>query len=152
MMNARSFALRLLSRRDYATSEIRAKLIDREFTSAEIDAAIRSLSEAGLLDDRRVAAAHVRSASQVKNRGRLRIRRELEARGIERGVISQVLADLPEADEAAGIETFLQRKRLPQTLDPAARRRVFGQLMRRGFSADAIAKALRKHGKDDSEE
>lgn len=148
-MSARSAALRLLTRRDYATSEIRAKLIDREFASDEIEAAIRSLTEAGLLDDARVAAAHVRSASQIKHRGRLRIRRELETRGLERAIVSQALAELPEEDEAAGIEKFLQRKRLPPTLDPGPRRRLFGQLMRRGFSADAIGKALRKLGRDD---
>ena len=143
-MSARSAALRLLSRRDYTTAEIRARLTDREFDAEEIDAAILSLSEAGLLNDRRVASAHVRTASQVKNRGRLRIRRELEARGIEKTQISEALAELPEADETAGIDTFLRRKRLPSKLQPAERRRLIGQLMRRGFSADAISKALRR--------
>jgi SOS response regulatory protein OraA/RecX len=64
-------------------------------------------------------------------------------------VIAQALADLPEADEAAGIHQFLLRKRLPAQLNPAERRRLFGQLMRRGFSADAISKALRRQSQDD---
>jgi len=147
--SARAAALRLLTRRDYTTAEIRAKLIDREFDVEEVDAAINSLNQAGLLNDRRAATAHVRTASQIKHRGRLRIRRELEARGIERALISQVLAELPARDETAGIETFLARKRLPPELDPAQRRRLFGQLMRRGFSADAISKALRGRGTDE---
>ena len=145
-MTVRTVALRLLTRRDYSAAELRKKLIERDLDADEVDTALGALTQEGLLNDRRVAAAHVRTASQIKNRGRLRIRRELEARGIDRAIISEVLAELPEADDAAGIEKFLQRKRLPPTLDPAARRRLFGQLMRRGFSADAIAKALRKHG------
>jgi len=145
-MTVRTVALRLLTRRDYSAAELRKKLIERDLDADEVDTALGALTQEGLLNDRRVAAAHVRTASQIKNPGRLRIRRELEARGIDRAIISEVLAELPEADDAAGIEKFLQRKRLPPTLDPAARRRLFGQLMRRGFSADAIAKALRKHG------
>jgi regulatory protein len=93
-MSARSTALRLLGRRDYTTSEIRTKLLDREFPAEEIDSTIRALCDAGLLNDLRVAGAHVRAASQIKHRGRLRIRRELEARGVEKAVIAQALADL----------------------------------------------------------
>ena len=148
-MSARSQAVRLLSRRDYTASEIRAKLIEQEFDPVDVDVAIASLTQEGLLNDQRVASAHARTASQIKHRGRLRIRRELEARGIDRALVAQVLAELPEADEAAAIEKFLLRKRLPQTLDPSARRRLFGQLLRRGFSADAISRALRRHESDE---
>ena len=136
----------MLSRRDHTVAEIREKLIGQEFDAAEVDEALSELHREGLLNDQRTAAAHARTASLVKNRGRLRIRRELEARGVDRAVVSQVLAELPEANDAAGIAKFLERKRVPPVIDPAARRRLFGQLMRRGFSADAIAAALRTRG------
>ena len=139
----------MLSRRDYTAAELRAKLIDKDCEAAEVDALIRMLIQDGLLNDRRTAAAHVRTASQIKNRGRLRIRRELEARGIDRAAITDVLAEVPDTDDAAGIETFLLRKRLPPILEAGQRRRLFGQLMRRGVSADAIGKALRRHGTDE---
>ena len=148
-MSVRAQAVRWLSRRDYTTAEIRAKLVEQEFDPAEVDAAISALIQEGLLNDQRVASAHARTASQIKHRGRLRVRRELEACGIDRALVAQVLAELPDADEAAAIEKFLLRKRLPQTLDPAARRRLFGQLLRRGFSVDAISRALRRHGPDE---
>jgi regulatory protein len=147
-MTARSVALRLLARRDYTSAELRAKLVEREVEPADVEAVIGSFTQEKLLDDRRVAAAHARTASQIKHRGRLRIRRELEARGIDRAAITEVLGELPEADEAAGIALFLQRKR-PPMLDAAGRRRLFGQLMRRGFSADSIAKALRIYEQDE---
>ena len=90
MASARTAALRLLSRRDYTTHELRAKLVDRDYSEAEVAECVDGLQGQGLLDDRRAAAAHVRTASRVKNRGRLRIQRELEARGLARDVIRQV--------------------------------------------------------------
>jgi SOS response regulatory protein OraA/RecX len=85
----------------------------------------------------------------VKGRGRLRISRELEQRGVDRAIIREALAALPEDDESASIRRFLERKHLPIRLSPAEHRRVFGQLVRRGFSADLIAKSLRGRGNNE---
>ena len=46
-------------------------------------------------------------------------------------------------DETAAIQSFLRRKRVPADLTVADRRRLFQQLMRRGFTADVIAQALK---------
>jgi len=144
MASARVAALRLLTRRDYTAAELRDKLIAREIAPEEIDEAIASLTADRLIDDRRTAAAHVRLASGVKQRGRLRIERELQRRGVDRALIREVLSDLPPEDEAASIAAFLDRRRIPVQLSADAHRRVFQQLLRRGFAADAIAKALRE--------
>ena len=145
-VTARAAALQLLGRRDYTTAELRRKLLDREYSAPDVADAIERLTSAGLLDDRRVAIAHVRTAGTVKGRGRLRIQRELEARGIDRALIRELVASLPAADEAVAIERFLARKRLPARLTASERRRVFQQLLRRGFPADAVLKALRARG------
>ena len=142
MSSARNTALRLLGRRDYTTAELRKKLMERECPADEIDAAIASLTTDRLLDDRRAAAAHVRTATRIKRRGRLRIQQELQARGLERGLIRELLDALPPEEETAAIAQFLQRKHSGR-IAMADRRRLFQQLLRRGFSADAIAKALR---------
>lgn len=143
MASARATALRLLARRDYSTAEIRQKLIDREFGDAEIDAAIARLSADRMLDDRRAAGAHVRISSRLKGRGRLRIQQELQGRGLARDVIREALAELPPDDERASVEDFLRRRRVPSQLTMAERRRVFQQLLRRGFTSDVIARALK---------
>ena len=143
MASARITALTLLGRRDYTAAELRQRLLDKEHDAGDVADAIEALSADGTIDDARVAAAHVRVASQVKGRGRMRIRQELAARGIARSIVESVLADLPVEDESAAIRKFLSRKRVPDTLDQAARNRVFQQLMRKGFTADAISKALR---------
>jgi regulatory protein len=144
--DARTLAVRLLTRRDYTTVELRRKLLERGCPAEEADASIADLTSQGLLDDRRIAAAHVRTSARIKGRGRLRIRRELEERGIPRALAQELLAELPEDDEAAAIDRFLARKRFPAKPTPVERRRAFQQLLRRGFGADAIATALRKRG------
>jgi len=148
---ARAVALRLLTRRDYTTAELHERLTRRGYEAPDVQAAIERLAGDGLLNDRRVALAHVRTASAVKGRGRLRITRELEARGIDRALARELTAGLSGEDEANAIERFLQRKRLPKRLGIADRQRLFQQLMRRGFPAEAITKALRKHGSDEED-
>jgi regulatory protein len=140
---ARGALLTLLGRRDYTAAELRQRLIDKGHDKGEVDAEIASLTADGTIGDARVAAAHVRVASQLKGRGRMRIRQELLARGISKSIAEAALAELPADDEAAAIQKFLSRKRVPETLDQAARNRVFQQLMRKGFTSDAISKALR---------
>ena len=119
--------------------------------STLVDRLTAALRAEGLLDDRRVADAHVRAASRVKRRGRLRIERELTARGIDRTTAHEALAALSPDDDLAAIRQVLARKRVPATLDQAARRRLFQHLMRRGFSTDAIAKVLGGRDADDDQ-
>jgi regulatory protein len=140
---ARVAALRLLTRRDYTAVELRAKLLAKDHPEPDVVSAIASLMHDGLVDDRRVAVSFVRVASTLKGRGRHRIERELEHRGVDKAIIREALATLPAAGEAAAIRRFLERKKLPARLSPAEHRRLFGQLMRRGFSADLIAKVIK---------
>ena len=139
----RGAALALLGRRDYTTAELRQRLIDREHPPADVDAVVAALVEDRTIDDRRVAAAHVRVSSQIKGRGRLRIRQELAARGIDRHLADELIADLPPDDEAAAIAKFLSRKRFPAKPTAEEGRKIFQQLLRKGFTSEAISKAVR---------
>jgi regulatory protein len=143
MSEARAIALRLLTRRDYTAKELRTRLLDRELSEDEVNSVLADLTAEGIVDDRRVAESFVRVASTVKGRGRIRISRELEQRGVDRSTIRDALTRLPVEDETETLRKVLSRKRLPARLDPAEHRRLFAQLVRRGFSADLIAKALR---------
>lgn len=144
----RGAALALLGRRDYTSAELRHRLIEKGHDLAEVAAVLASLTDDRTIDDARVAAGIVRVASQVKGRGRLRIRQELMARGVDRRLADQALAAHATADEAAALTKVLSRKRLPPDAAPDARRKLFQQLMRRGFSPDVIRTAI-KGGPDD---
>ena len=145
---ARQAALSLLARRDYTAKELREKLSARGHTPDDTDRTLEQLASEGLQSDERAAAAHVRSASDIRGRGRLRIARELEARGIDREIVQRLTATIGAEDEAAAIAAVLVRKRWPATPTSPERRRMFQHLLRRGFSADAVARALR-HRDDD---
>jgi regulatory protein len=118
--------------------------MDRGFVRDEVEAAVDRLADSKALDDRRAAFTHVRTASRLKGRGRLRIQRELDARGFSREVAREALAEVPADEDLDAIRRFIDRKR--QRLDdtPAGRRRLFNQLLRRGFSAEMISKVLKE--------
>ena len=80
-------------RRELSVAECRTRLADREYTPAEIDEAIVRLLDAGALNDQRVARAYARTSVNLKGRGRLRVQRELQAKGIDKEVAATVLAD-----------------------------------------------------------
>jgi regulatory protein len=145
----RTAALRLLGRREYTVFELRIRLTDKDYPADEVEGLIDAFVAARLLDDRRVAAAHVRSASRIKRRGRLRIERELVARGLDRAVVHEALDVVSPDDDVAAIRQIVQRQHLPAKPSLSERRRVFQHLLRRGFSGDAIARVLGRDRDDD---
>jgi regulatory protein len=142
--SARLAALRLLGRREYTAAELASRLLARGYPAEEVESAIADLRADRTVDDQRVAFGHVRTASAIKGRGRLRIRRELEQRGVDPAIIATATADLTREDEQHAIERFVQRRTGGRTLEPAARQRLYRQLVRRGFPPDAVLKALRE--------
>ena len=137
-------ALRLLGRRDYTTAELTTRLIDRGYVPEEVAATVARLIADGSLDDRRAARNHVRIATQVKSRGRVRILGELRARGIDETVAHEMLSDVSAEDDRRAIERFLARQPTGGPPSPAIRNRLFRKLLRRGFPANAIAAVLNK--------
>ena len=141
-------ALHLLGRRELSVRQLRERLRDREHADEDVDRAIELLIESRALDDRRVAAAYVRTALKVKGRGRLRIQRELQEMGIEKDVAGEALAEaFGEVDERALIAKALQKKLRgkPKIGTAAEYARVYQFLMRQGFSPAAVSAALRSH-------
>jgi regulatory protein len=140
--SARVAALRLLGRRDYSAAEVSARLLARGYPEDVVRATVAALLADGTIDDLRTAMAHVRTAAGVKRRGSRRIQRELEARGLAPDTVQTALGGLTPDDDLAAIRRLLARRPLPTPLPADARRRLFQQLLRRGFPADLIARAL----------
>ena len=146
--SARTSAIALLGRRDYTAAELRTKLLSNGYTDDDVAATLEGLSQEGLIDDRRLAAAFAQTAIRVKGRGRLRIQHELQARGVDRAIVEAVTSGVVAEDEAEAIEKVLTRKRWPAQPSPIERRRMFEHLLRRGFMPDAVARALRNRRLD----
>jgi regulatory protein len=141
-------ALRLLAGREMSAARVRDRLLSRGFPQEAVEHTVQRLTGAGLLDDRRAAQAAARTLVTVRQRGRHRVGRELEKLGFSRELAQEVmLSVLADADERAVLDKVVASKlhgRRPIP-DPAAYRRLFGALLRRGFPADLIRAALRPY-------
>lgn len=145
-LSAYDQAVKLLARRTHFRREIEAKLAERGYAPAEVEAALARLAERRYLDDEEAARQYVGGKLARGGYGRARLLAELDARGVAREVSGTVLDEaLPEDDlDAAREEARRHGGKAPAAL---ARR-----LERRGFSARAIAQVLRDRGADATDE
>jgi regulatory protein len=145
-------ALHLLSRRSLTVSECRSRLRDRDHSDEQIDAAIAHLLETGGLDDARLARECARTAADVKGRGRLRVLRELHARGVARDVAAEAVGEVfGDKDERALVARALKKKLRGRArpADAAEYARLYAFLMRQGFTpavAVAVLRSMRAKG------
>ena len=142
--------LSLLARRELAEAQLRTRLARRKFDDDDIDAAVDRLRRERALDDRRTALACARTEVRLKQRGRARVVRQIEALGIARDVAREAVAEVfAEIDETALLEQALDRRlrRGSELRDPAARRRVHRYLLGQGFDPERVATLLRSRAK-----
>ena len=136
----------MLSRRALTVAELRARLSDRDHPADQIDAAIEHLLETGGLDDAKVARAQAQTAVEIKGRGRLRIVREIIARGVPQETAARAVAEVFEdRDERSLVKRALQKKLRgrPQPATAAEFARLYQHLMRQGFSPAVVSAVLR---------
>ncbi len=142
---AEQAALTLLSRRAVSSGLLIDRLIRRGATSSDARQIADHLLEIGALDDRAYAEMLLRSVCRGKPAGvsflRQRLRRDkLDAEVIEAAVAAHVHEHDLEQEALAWAQR--QADRLTD-VDPAkARRRLFGQLARRGFNSDTCKRAI----------
>ena len=137
----RECALALLEFRDRTERELRQKLKEREYSAEEINETVLFLKEYRYLDDEAYVDRYIRSCAARKSRRQ--IRADLEHKGVSREIIDLQLQEKT-VDEDSQIRKLLQKKGyVPgKRLEPAEYRRIMGALGRRGFSGEAIRKAM----------
>lgn len=137
----RECALALLEFRDRTERELRQKLKEREYSAEEINETVLFLKEYRYLDDEAYADRYIRSCAARKSRRQ--IRADLERKGVSREIIDLQLQEKT-VDEDSQIRKLLQKKGyVPgKRLEAAEYRRIMGALGRRGFSGEAIRKAM----------
>lgn len=143
----------MLGRRENTRAQLRRKLLQRKFEAADIDRTLDDLAAAGFLDDARAAKTFTRHATHIKGQGRLRIARELAARGVDPDLVAQTLdAGIDPEEEAARLAAALERRARGKDLkDRKESSKVWQALVRQGFSPDAVSKALRRFGTREEE-
>lgn len=133
-------ALRFLSSRPRSEQEVRRRL-QRTYEASTVEHVMERLRELDLLDDAAFARAWSRSRADHRPRSAVMIRRELQAKGVERDVAAASVEPLDDRESAyrAGLRW------LPSMASAdydTFRRRMWGRLHRRGFAQSLIRETV----------
>jgi regulatory protein len=140
---AKDVALRFLSFQRRTEKQIREKLQKKGFDEKTIKATIDKLKEFDLINDFEFATSWVKDRLAFKPRGKKLLRQELYKKGISKDIIEQVTQDLCQGEDKSALELLKKIKKRYKGLEPkVAKRRMFGFLLRRGFSYETTKKAL----------
>lgn len=143
---AKDIAIKALAARDLTRRELIEFLVSKRHHTEVVDNAIASLEELGLVDDKRVADAYVRSRMSEGPIARIMVETELLERGIEADTVTVVLGNLMTGRDEQNEALELARVRVrtsPARLAPdAIRRRAFAFLTRRGFDEETARQAV----------
>ena len=135
-------AVRLLSRREHSTEELRRKLAAKGYPKTSIDAVLDKLASKKWVSDERFASNYVHHHAR-RGQGPVRIRAELRQQGIADSHIEQEVG-AAERDWNALAAEVRRRKfgpELPRTASERAKQARF--LQYRGFNSDQIRAALK---------
>ena len=138
----RKKALDYLARREHSRTELKEKLLKREFSTEEIEPLLDQLQAENLQSDRRFAEAYVRSRLQ-RGFGPRVIEQELQQRGIEQVLTQDVFCtmEVDWQDRLAGV----WRKKFGQLPGGAAGyARQYRFLLQRGFCPDTVRQLLKE--------
>jgi regulatory protein len=127
--------------RSRGREELRRELRRRGFSAAAADGALGRLENQGWLQELPAARSFARARSS--RYGRLRIARELTARGFDADTVRRALAEESDREAEALVKEFRKLWRSSENLpEPRRRRKVRGALLRRGFAPAAISEMI----------
>ena len=139
----------LVGRRAMSRHDLERKLRDKGASEAEARYAAEWMEAIGAINDADYAAVLARHCAQMSY-GPGRVREKLREKGVPRELWDDALDTLP--DPAEQIDRFLSSKLRGGEADEAAKRRLTGALVRRGFSWGDIRAAWNRLGAEMSEE
>lgn len=129
----------LCVRREYCTSDIRRKALDRcEGDKALADELVASLKTDRFVDDVRYASAFAREKSSLTGWGPVKIRFALRAKGLSEGDIAAGLAEIETDRAASRLESLLQNKWKTLSEDPAGRLKLIRFALSRGYEYSQV--------------
>jgi regulatory protein len=143
---ARQAAMRLLKVRPRTEQEMRRQLRARKIPSAAAGKLIEDLKAEGQVDDRVFARLWISEKLSRGTHGRKLLEHELRSRGVKKEILEEELDRSygPEAEAGVAGELAVKKlARLGNMPEAAARRRVYGYLLRRGFASEVAAEAVR---------
>ncbi len=146
MAAAEEVALRILRGAAQSAGALQQRLRRRGFSEEAAAAATAAMVRYGYVDDVALATS-LAARSQRSGHGRIQVAAQLRARGIDDDAVAATLAVVdPDAERAAALAlgSRLWGRVTNGQLAQVRRRRVFGQLQRRGFDVETVHWVMRK--------
>ena len=136
-------AMHILERTDKTEAQLRRKLEESEYPKEAVESAIAYVTSYGYLDDRRYAEHYIEWKKQGKGKARLKM--ELVQKGISREIIEEVLelTDFGETREMIR-QIILKKRKTDIPMNEKEKQRIYGFLMRKGFSSSDILAVMRE--------
>ena len=120
--------------------EVEHYLREWDYPDPVIQRVIETLEEYRYLDDRVFARQWARDRMVHRHWGPLRLRIELQRKGILKEWVEESIRELfnDRGEEEMALKAIRRRLRASGLRDPRERRRWFSYLLRRGYSSDVI--------------
>lgn len=136
-------AMHILERTDKTEAQLRRKLEESEYPKEAVESAIAYVTSYGYLDDRRYAEHYIEWKKQGKGKARLKM--ELVQKGISREIIEEVLESKDFGETREMIRQIILKKRKTDIpMNEKEKQRIYGFLMRKGFSSSDILAVMRE--------
>jgi regulatory protein len=141
---ARTIVLRRLAVRAQTRHELERALRMKNVPTDVAEDVLDRMASVGLVDDTCFASAWVESRQQRRHLSAPALRRELQAKGVDRDTIETALAPVDGDAELAAARALVERKSATMAglADQVRYRRLAGLLSRRGFGPPVIARVL----------
>lgn len=140
LKRARERVLYLLKASDKTEQELVRKLKEGGYPQEAIDYAILFVKEHRFINDENYGKRYVEYNSTRKSERQIQY--ELQKKGLDKEMIRDILEEQP-VDEEAQIQAYIRKKRIvPEELDRKGRAKVISALARKGFSYEAVTRAL----------
>jgi regulatory protein len=136
-------ALNLLGYRARSEAEIRDRLQRYGYVRETIDAVVLRLRELGYLDD--VEFAREKAREKARRYGPRRVSVELRKSGVGEALAREVVKEEFAGRSEVGEARSAAARRYNERGSDAEARRVYGFLVRRGYSAEACAQVAREY-------
>jgi regulatory protein len=137
--------MNLLQKRSYTEKQLRDKLKEGFCPEKIMDEAIEYVKSFHYVDDYQYAVDYITCYDARKSRKKLEM--ELLAKGVSKTVMTEAFREWENKggtqDEIAMIQELLEKKHFNPECDMKEKNRIYGFLLRRGFSVDKVQEAMR---------
>lgn len=139
---AKLCAMHQLEKRDKTEYQLRQKLMELFYPQQLVDEAVAYVKKYHYIDDLRYAVSYLSYRREQKSIRQLE--QELYQKGISKELVQEAFEQIDAPDEEQQIRNWLQKKHYdPAAADRKETNRIYGFLLRKGYSSAAVQKVMR---------